>query len=146
MQSGTVSPFCRTDPALYRGFAAVRPGRDMPDITLMDQTLPAQAMGTQARSRSVEDDVKTAADAMDRGFRANMARATLGLSLSTLGGAYLDWTTHLLAAPGKQAWLGWKAWRKALRYGNYLAHCATHKGQAPPCIAPLPGDHRFDDA
>ena len=57
--------------------------------------------------------------------------------------AYLDWSVHLAASPGKQWQLAAKATRKALRLGTYALSAAT-AGNAEPTIEPLPGDHRFD--
>ncbi|MEJ0046465.1 MAG: alpha/beta fold hydrolase [Rhodospirillales bacterium] len=94
---------------------------------------------------SIEDDVKAAADRLDRGFGALIAKATLGQSPPALAEAYLDWLSHLAAAPGKQLWLAWKGSRKTLRFARYLLQCALHEGHAPPCIDPLPGDRRFTD-
>jgi polyhydroxyalkanoate synthase subunit PhaC len=91
------------------------------------------------------DDLKKAADQLDRAFHAQIAKATLGQSPSALAEAYSDWLAHLAKSPGKQAWLAWKAARKSARFARFLAQCALHEGDAPPCIEPLPGDRRFSD-
>jgi polyhydroxyalkanoate synthase subunit PhaC len=81
-------------------------------------------------------------EAIDRALHANLARLTLGLSPIVLARAYLDWLVHLAFAPGKQAQLGDKALRKALRFALYSARAAVDR-ETPPCIEPLPQDHRF---
>jgi polyhydroxyalkanoate synthase len=45
-------------------------------------------------------------------------------------------------APGKQAELAQKAWRKAARFAAWSARAAVHP-DTPPCIEPLPQDRRF---
>jgi polyhydroxyalkanoate synthase len=81
-------------------------------------------------------------EAIDRALHANLARLTLGLSPAVLARAYLDWLVHLAFSPGKQAQLADKALRKAIRFGLYAAR-ATVDPKTPPCIEPLPQDHRF---
>ncbi len=83
-------------------------------------------------------------EAIDRALHANLARLTLGLSPIVLARAYLDWLVHLAFAPGKQAQLGDKALRKAIRFALYAARAAVDR-ETPPCIEPLPQDHRFDE-
>ena len=53
-----------------------------------------------------------------------------------------DRLVHLAFAPGKQAQLGDKALRKAIRFALYAARAAVDR-ETPPCIEPLPQDHRF---
>ncbi|MBS0561155.1 MAG: polyhydroxyalkanoic acid synthase [Proteobacteria bacterium] len=116
--------------------AADRSGRPRPG------SRPASV--PRAESEAPEPDiVREATDLMDRTVGAAVARATLGLSPAVLAGAYLDWLTHLAGSPGRQQWLAWKGWRKALRYVDFLALCAAGGGRAAPCIDPLPGDRRF---
>jgi len=81
---------------------------------------------------------------LDRMVNANLARATAGISPTVLALAYLDWLIHLGLAPGKQALLVEKAFRKALRLGLY-ASTRLHEPGRPPCIEPLPQDSRFSD-
>lgn len=92
-----------------------------------------------------EDLVREVADRMDGNLRAAIAKSTLGLSPAALAEAYRDWAAHLAISPGRQMWLVWKAWRKALRYTAYLNACAQQGGHAERCIEPLPGDRRFND-
>jgi polyhydroxyalkanoate synthase len=108
--------------------------------------LPQETMSQAAAGLAGGDDPMLAvADAMDRAYRANLAKATFGLSPAALGEAYLDWWLHAAASPGRQAWLAWKAWRKLFRYAHFLAQAAVNWGVAEPCIEPLPGDRRFAD-
>lgn len=83
-----------------------------------------------------------ALQAVNRATAAFMARATGGFSPAALALAYMDWAMHLSMAPGKQAELAVKAWRKAARFGAY-AIASTFDRNFPNCIGPLPGDDRF---
>ncbi|MBL8398983.1 MAG: polyhydroxyalkanoic acid synthase [Candidatus Accumulibacter sp.] len=80
---------------------------------------------------------------MDRLTNIALGQFSGGLSPASLAMAYLDWSVHLAASPGKQWQLAAKATRKALRLGTY-ALSAVMTGKAEPTIEPLPGDHRFD--
>ena len=80
--------------------------------------------------------------AIDRMREALSAQLSGGLSPTALALASLDWWLHLATAPGKQLELGYKAGRKAARLANHLA-AALIEAEAPACIEPLPGDHRF---
>jgi polyhydroxyalkanoate synthase len=82
-------------------------------------------------------------EAMDRALHAAMGRLTHGISPIVLARAYTDWLVHLGLSPGKQAQLIDKAARKALRFVVYAARAAGDPA-TPPCIQPLPQDHRFD--
>ena len=81
---------------------------------------------------------------LDRLVHANMGRLTANLSPASVGNAFADWAFHLAISPGKQAELGVKALRKATRLAIYAVESASNP-QTPPCIQPLPHDHRFDD-
>ncbi|MEQ1715439.1 MAG: alpha/beta fold hydrolase [Hyphomicrobium sp.] len=87
------------------------------------------------------------AEVLDRATHAAIAKATMGLSPAALMGAYLDWLTHLAAAPGKQIQLAEKASRKWLKLLRYAMTCAQQGGPnnagAQQCIDPLPQDSRF---
>lgn len=82
---------------------------------------------------------------IDRSLHAAAARATASLSPAALANAYLDWLTHLMFSPGKQAQLVEKARKKWFRYLNYAARCAMRGGDSEVCIEPLPQDKRFTD-
>lgn len=82
-------------------------------------------------------------EVIDRSLHASLARFTAGISPAALAGAYLDWAAHLATSPGKQMNLLDKAFRKAVRLGNYVGRCMLQGGSAEPCIEPLPQDRRF---
>jgi polyhydroxyalkanoate synthase len=82
-------------------------------------------------------------ETIDRMVNANLARVTAGLSPTVLAMAYFDWLMHLGLSPGKQALLNEKAMRKAVRLALY-AFKFNQNPDVPPCIEPLPQDHRFD--
>jgi len=78
----------------------------------------------------------------DRACEALAGPITGGLSMVGLSLAIFDWSIHLAAAPGKRAELAYKAAKKTARLAGYLANVAIHP-DTPPCILPLPDDHRF---
>ena len=80
---------------------------------------------------------------IDRMTNIALGQFSGGVSPASLAMAYLDWTVHLAASPGKQFQLAAKAVRKAMRLSAYALSSAI-TGNAQPCIRPLPGDHRFD--
>ncbi|WP_163649770.1 alpha/beta fold hydrolase [Modicisalibacter sp. 'Wilcox'] len=84
------------------------------------------------------------ARALDRAFKANLARVTLGISPAGLASSYVEWLSHLVLSPGKQLELQEKAMRKWLRLAVHTGQLAS-KGPTAPCIEPLSQDHRFDD-
>ncbi len=82
---------------------------------------------------------------LDRQLHAMMARATQGISPTSLALAGADWLMHLALSPGKWQQLLDKAWRKDLRWLDYATRATL--GQAPPpCIEPLAQDKRFRGA
>jgi len=80
--------------------------------------------------------------AIDRLTGAFVAKMTSGLSPAAIGLAFADWALHLAAAPGKQAELAVKGWRKGARLLAHVQNSAANP-DAPGCIEPLPGDERF---
>ena len=84
------------------------------------------------------------ADVLDRSTHALAARFTGGLSPIALANAFSDWACHLAFLPGKRLRLVEKALRKQMRLAQYMAQ-RTISADTPPCIDPLPQDHRFDD-
>lgn len=82
-------------------------------------------------------------ETIDRMVSANLARGTGGISPAVLSMAYLDWLMHLGLSPGKQALLNEKAVRKMVRLALYAVK-SNQNPDTPPCIEPLPQDHRFD--
>jgi polyhydroxyalkanoate synthase len=83
----------------------------------------------------------TIAAQTDRLHRAQLARATFGMSPATLAAAGSDWWLHLANAPGKQRQLIEKAWRKQLRLALWAL--AAQQPGCDPCIEPLLQDRRF---
>jgi len=82
------------------------------------------------------------ASGIDRVLRAYGSRATFGVSPAAVTIAFFDWWQHLATSPGKQLELGRKAFRKWLRFADFLARAARGE-KAAPCIEPLAGDTRF---
>ena len=80
--------------------------------------------------------------ALDRAFKANLARLTNGISPAGMVALYVDWLAHLALSPGKQLQLMEKAARKSARFTLHASHTATQP-DAAPCIEPLPQDRRF---
>ena len=85
------------------------------------------------------------ARAVDRAFKANLARMTAGISPAGLASLTFDWLAHLAISPGKHMELTEKAGRKAARLLQYAGQAAADPG-TPPCIEPLPQDRRFSGA
>lgn len=79
---------------------------------------------------------------IDRAREALSAQLTGGLSPAALALAFIDWSIHMAAAPGKRAELAYKAGRKASRLLGHVAASGLN-AEAPACIEPLPGDDRF---
>lgn len=86
------------------------------------------------------------AEIVDRSVHAATARFTVGLSPMALMGSYMDWAAHLAFAPGKQAQLAEKAFKKWMRLANYGSRSVFRADGNEPCIQPLPQDHRFTAA
>ena len=117
------------------------------------QPLPAAATTTQsaaapdaAPKRRISDrpDVMPDVfDSIDRTVNARLATLTFGMSPVALAMQTFDWMAHLAASPGKQYQLAEKAGRKLARFAEYAVRSAFEP-QSPPCIEPLPQDHRFD--
>jgi len=104
-----------------------------------------QRLKPVARKPSWAADAQDSVDppsSSDRLLHASMARFTLGLSPSALWLAYADWAIHLWGSPGKCQQLAEKGVRKAIRLLTYSSEAATQP-DCPPCIEPLPQDHRF---
>ncbi|GER08474.1 poly-beta-hydroxybutyrate polymerase [Iodidimonas muriae] len=82
------------------------------------------------------------AQAIDRAFKANLARLTNGLSPAGLADLYFNWLAHLSLSPGKHAELAEKASRKLARLMLFAGQSGANP-EVPPCIEPLPQDRRF---
>src|SRR5439155_11205779 len=80
---------------------------------------------------------------LDRAFHAMLARMTGGISPLALSLAYLDWNSHLAAAPQRQLERIRDVVRDTARYFDAAAHAAA-PGQNPwSVIKPQAQDHRF---
>ena len=88
-------------------------GRDIRDANAQRQSRIFSTV--HSSSSLVERDSFTStalAEVLDRATHASLAKVTMGLSPASLIAAYLDWLTHLNAAPGKRLQLAEKAFRK----------------------------------
>ncbi len=94
----------------------------------------------QAQERLGEELYRT----IDRAAGALSAQMTGGLSPAALWLAWSDWAVHLAQAPGKQAELAAKGWRKTSRLATHALY-AAQQADGDCCIEPLPGDRRFAD-
>lgn len=98
-----------------------------------------------AASADDERDLHAVGTAIDEAFHAGVARLTVGLSPAALAVAWMDWGIHLAFSPGKRAEVTAKAVRKGERLAGFVLRSVLQKGDAKPCIVPLPQDRRFDD-
>ncbi|WP_108485118.1 PHA/PHB synthase family protein [Oceaniglobus ichthyenteri] len=80
---------------------------------------------------------------MDRAFKAQMARATMGVTPYGLAASFFNWWIHLAGSPGKQMQLMEKAAHKAARL-MAVASQTPGNTDAEPCIVPLKHDKRFE--
>jgi polyhydroxyalkanoate synthase subunit PhaC len=82
---------------------------------------------------------------IDRAFKANLARLTLGVSPVALAQPYFDWLAHLVTSPGKQIQLVENAVRTSAYLAAYVCQAVTN-ADTPPCITSVRQDHRFQAA
>ena len=80
-------------------------------------------------------------DAVEREFRAILAKMTGGIAPQDYGAAFQDWWLHLAASPAAQAGLQQNALQKAMDLWRFHAEAATGKPLAPEET----GDRRFAD-
>lgn len=79
----------------------------------------------------------------DREFHAMLARLTGGISPVALSLAFIDWTSHLAAAPRQQMEIAQDALRSVNKFYQSALHCLS-PGQEPwSLIRPQPQDRRF---
>jgi polyhydroxyalkanoate synthase len=83
-------------------------------------------------------------DALDRALRAELARATAGLSPWALAEAYFDWAIHLAYSPGRRLQLAGEAATGALDMAFDCWRC-LFGAPVDPCQCALPHDERFRD-
>lgn len=108
------------------------------------QARNATAAGVPAAALDRESSGVEAFQAIDRICEGFAGQFTGGISPASLALAHLDWAFHLAAAPGKQMELAVKAARKRARLLAWMWSRAMNPN-APPAIAPLAGDRRFQD-
>ncbi len=78
-------------------------------------------------------------EAVDREFRAMLAKMTGGLAAQDYGAAFWDWWLHLAGSPEKQAELQQSALKQAIDLWRFNAEAASGKPLAPSAS----GDRRF---
>ena len=79
----------------------------------------------------------------DRAFHAMLANLTGGVSPVALSLAYIDWASHLAAAPQRQVEIAQDALRSTRQFLEAASHFFS-PGQGPwALIKPLPQDRRF---
>jgi polyhydroxyalkanoate synthase subunit PhaC len=114
-----------------------------PETNRVAPSAPARPISSGAPALSAEEEEAEAHGfPADRLAHAWLAQFTGGLSPAGLLEAFSDWALHLANAPGKQADLARRAFRKWLRF-SYYALRAPSAPDTPPAISPLPEDRRF---
>jgi len=81
--------------------------------------------------------------ALDRGFKAHLARLTFSISPAALATDTFTWLAHLALAPGKQLELYERAAMRMLRFMAYVPR-STLPNSAHICFRPSTGDDRFE--
>jgi polyhydroxyalkanoate synthase len=79
----------------------------------------------------------------DRAFHAMLARLTGGISPVALSLAYIDWASHLAAAPQQQMQIAQDAWRSAGQFFEAALHYFSPSQGPWSLIKPQPQDRRF---
>jgi poly[(R)-3-hydroxyalkanoate] polymerase subunit PhaC len=80
---------------------------------------------------------------VDRAFHAMMARLTGGISPVALSLAYIDWASHLAAAPQRQTEIAQEAMRGVGRLFDAALHYASPGRKPWSLVKPQPQDRRF---
>jgi polyhydroxyalkanoate synthase len=83
---------------------------------------------------------------LDRAFHAMLARLTGGISPLALSLAWLDWSTHLAAAPQRQMEIARNILRDTGRLAEAAAHAASPEQKPWSVIQPQGRDRRFSGA
>ena len=82
--------------------------------------------------------------ALDRSFKAHLARMTFSVSPAALAADTFHWLAHLAISPGKQLELYENALARYMRFLAYVPQTVQPNG-ADPCFAPLSdADDRFE--
>ena len=111
----------------------VRPGHQLPATAKAPPSVPQPSEA--ARIPSFET--------LDRLGRAVTARLTQGISPHAIYGAWFDWASHLVNAPGRLIELGLEAGNIAARYAHFSSHSLSEHEKPP--FEPQGSDHRFAD-
>ncbi|HXV30382.1 MAG TPA: poly-beta-hydroxybutyrate polymerase N-terminal domain-containing protein, partial [Sinorhizobium sp.] len=82
--------------------------------------------------------------ALDRAFKAQLARASLSVTPAGLAANTFDWLAHLAISPGKQFEVLEHAAIRHAKFMLWLVQQQTQAADQAPCV-PLPDDDRFDD-
>ncbi len=141
-------PETKSETEYIKSEAIEETGRDAPDTGEASGSKEADS-GLDAEppelvyTSPIEAPDRYSTKSLDRAANAHLARFTLGVSPYGLSSVFYTWWAHLLGSPGKQVQLMEKAARKAMRLGIYAGEVARDPN-APPCIDPLPHDHRFE--
>src|ERR1700737_167927 len=80
---------------------------------------------------------------VDRAFHAMLARLTGGISPVALSLAYIDWASHLAAAPQRQMEIAQDGLRSAARFLETALHYFSSGREPWRLIEPQPQDRRF---
>jgi polyhydroxyalkanoate synthase subunit PhaC len=107
-----------------------------PDVAVAVEPHAVQ-VSEASRSRPIE------ADQIDRAFHATLARLTGGISPVALSLAYIDWVSHLAAAPQRQMEIAQDAMRTAGRIFESALHDTEPGHGSWSLIKPQPQDRRF---
>src|ERR1700682_3295194 len=79
----------------------------------------------------------------DRAFHGMLGRLTGGISPGALSLAYIDWVSHLAAAPQQQMRIAQDAWRSAGQFFEAALHYFSPSQGPWSLIKPQPQDRRF---
>ena len=112
------------------------PGFGEDRVNVPDERRPQSALVTS-------ENEPTQLYQFDREFHAIIARLTGGISPVALSLAFIDWASHLAAAPRQQMEIAQDALRSANEFYQAAFHCLS-PGQEPwSLIRPRPQDRRF---
>ncbi len=92
----------------------------------------------------MENTVQAETKAIDRLLHAFIGNSNGGNSPAAIYSAYIDWLSHAMMVPGKQAELAKNVARNLGRYAVYCARVMA-QGKPDPIITPLPQDFRFSN-
>jgi polyhydroxyalkanoate synthase len=109
----------------------------------------SKAHGSLPGEPSIQQEAVTPGDQQpepyqaDRAFHAMLARLTGGISPVALSLAYIDWASHLAAAPQRQMEISQDALRGARQFLNAALHYFSPQHWPWSLIKPKPQDRRF---